>query len=217
MALELFKASPLPNPPETYEPQYFRQFLRTLEIYFSQLDSLTPNQAKSYRADNFYGDGTGIVVPTGQFTSSATQTAASTTAAYALQFDASAFLNDVSLVSSTRITFAQAGVYRIAYSIQFDSLINNTETVSVWLRNSTGNIALSTRKFSIPTRKSGSIPSHLAVMGYLFVETAAADYVEIMWNVSNTSVIITPYAASLSPSIPTTPSAVVSVDFAVAV
>jgi hypothetical protein len=76
MALELFKFSPLPNPPAEYDPIFFRQFLRTLEIYFAQLDALTPNQAKSYRADNFYGSGTGIIVPTGQFTSSATQTAA---------------------------------------------------------------------------------------------------------------------------------------------
>jgi len=55
MALEKFKAAPLPNPPVQYDPQYVRQLVRVLEIYFSQLDSLTPNQAQSYRADNFYG------------------------------------------------------------------------------------------------------------------------------------------------------------------
>jgi hypothetical protein len=55
MALEKFKAAPLPNPPIQYDPQYVRQLVRVLEIYFSQLDSLTPNQAQSYRADNFYG------------------------------------------------------------------------------------------------------------------------------------------------------------------
>jgi hypothetical protein len=32
-----------------------RQLIRVLEIYFNQLDSITPNQAQSYRADNFYG------------------------------------------------------------------------------------------------------------------------------------------------------------------
>lgn len=55
MALEKFKAAPLPNPPVQYDPQYVRQLVRVLELYFSQLDSLTPNQAQSYRADNFYG------------------------------------------------------------------------------------------------------------------------------------------------------------------
>jgi hypothetical protein len=55
MALERFKAAPLPNPPAQYDPQYVRQLIRVIEIYFNQLDSLSPNQAQSYRADNFYG------------------------------------------------------------------------------------------------------------------------------------------------------------------
>lgn len=55
MALVRFKASPLPNAPATYDPQYIRQVIRVLEIYFSQLDSLTPNQAQSYTADQFIG------------------------------------------------------------------------------------------------------------------------------------------------------------------
>jgi hypothetical protein len=32
-----------------------RQVLRSLEIYFSQLDSRTPNNAESYSADTFNG------------------------------------------------------------------------------------------------------------------------------------------------------------------
>jgi hypothetical protein len=55
MALEKFKAAPLPNPPAQYDPQYVRQLIRVIELYFSQLDSFTPNQAQSYRADAFYG------------------------------------------------------------------------------------------------------------------------------------------------------------------
>ena len=278
MALELFKFSPLPNPPEKYDPLFFRQFLRTLELYFSQLDALTPNHAQSYRAeeffgggfygdnmkvlyanfsslsaedllslgiisntlatsyatvdtlmggdavfgnvmvehltaDNFYGSGTGIVVPTGQFTSSATQTAASTTAAYAVQFDASTLLNGVSLVSGSRITFAQAGIYRLAYAVQFNNPVNDTEIVNVWLRKNGTNIALSNHKYSVPSRKSTGLPAHLLAEGSSFVEVVANDYVEIMWNVPNILVTLEPSAASGSPSIPATPSADVSVDF----
>ena len=55
MALERFRAPPLPNPPQDYDPTYVRQLIRVLELYFTQLDSFTPNQAQSYRADNFYG------------------------------------------------------------------------------------------------------------------------------------------------------------------
>jgi len=55
MALEKFRLSPLPSPPVQYDTRYFRQFIRILELYFSQLDSNTPNYAQTYRADKFYG------------------------------------------------------------------------------------------------------------------------------------------------------------------
>jgi hypothetical protein len=53
MALDKFRASPLPNPPAQYDAQYIRQVLRVLEVYFSQLDSNTPNHAEMYTADTF--------------------------------------------------------------------------------------------------------------------------------------------------------------------
>lgn len=55
MAMEKFRFGNLPLPPTNYSPESLRQAYRILEIYFNQLDSLTPNQAESYRANNFYG------------------------------------------------------------------------------------------------------------------------------------------------------------------
>lgn len=55
MALENFRASSLPNPGPEYDPQYLRQLIRSIELYFSQLDSLAPNHAQSYRASQFFG------------------------------------------------------------------------------------------------------------------------------------------------------------------
>lgn len=55
MALDKFKAAPLPNPPAQYDPQYIRQVIRVLEVYFNQLDSNTPNHAQKYTADEFVG------------------------------------------------------------------------------------------------------------------------------------------------------------------
>lgn len=55
MAMKFFRASPLPNPPTDYDPQYMRQFVRTLENYFSQLDSNTPCYADTYTANTFEG------------------------------------------------------------------------------------------------------------------------------------------------------------------
>jgi len=55
MALDKFRASPLPNPPTQWDPQYMRQVIRVLELYFSQLDSNAANNASKYTADTFNG------------------------------------------------------------------------------------------------------------------------------------------------------------------
>lgn len=55
MAMEKFRHQPLPQPQRDFDQEHIRQLMRVLEIYFTQLDSLTPNQAESYRADNFFG------------------------------------------------------------------------------------------------------------------------------------------------------------------
>jgi len=79
MALDKFKAAPLPNPPAQYDPQYIRQLIRTLENYFSQLDSNTPNHAQKYTADEFVGgtfSGTEIDATTVRTTNLSAQQAA---------------------------------------------------------------------------------------------------------------------------------------------
>lgn len=55
MALDKFRAAPLPNPPAQYDPQYIRQVIRVLELYFNQLDSRAANNAEQYSADRFIG------------------------------------------------------------------------------------------------------------------------------------------------------------------
>ena len=55
MAMDKFRAAPLPNPPAQWDPQYMRQVIRVLETYFSQMDSNTPNHAQSYTAEQFIG------------------------------------------------------------------------------------------------------------------------------------------------------------------
>jgi hypothetical protein len=56
MALEKFRAPALPNPTDDIPrptQEYLRQMIRALGLYFNKLDSLSPNQADSYRANSF--------------------------------------------------------------------------------------------------------------------------------------------------------------------
>ena len=55
MAMDKFRAAPLPNPPAQWDPQYMRQVIRVLETYFSQLDSSTPHSADRYTAITLNG------------------------------------------------------------------------------------------------------------------------------------------------------------------
>lgn len=64
MALDNFRASPLPNPPTQWDSQYMRQLIRVLETYFSQLDSNTPNHAQKYTTDSIQLNTNTAVAPT---------------------------------------------------------------------------------------------------------------------------------------------------------
>ena len=224
MALEKFRAPPLPNPPQDYDPTYVRQLIRGLELFFTQLDSFTPNQAQSYRADNFYGgaffgDGKGLDTPFNQLLSNTSQTAAALDIAYALTLDTSEFPDGITIVSSSRITFASAGIYVLSYSIQLESTSSTTEHADIWLRKNGTDIPASNSRFGIAARKSAGVPAALIAATPLTISVAANDYIQIMWCVSNTAVSIkyypaVAYSAGVTPAIPATPSAIVGVSFA---
>ena len=42
MGLQLFTSPSLPLAPSTYDPEYFNQVIRALNVYFRQLDSTSP-------------------------------------------------------------------------------------------------------------------------------------------------------------------------------
>lgn len=55
MALDKFRAAPIPNPPNEWDAQYMRQVIRVIETFFSQLSSRAANNAEQYTADRFIG------------------------------------------------------------------------------------------------------------------------------------------------------------------
>lgn len=54
MALSKFKAPALPYPDKEYSPRTMLELVRAIQLYFSQLDSSTPNYASTYTADRYY-------------------------------------------------------------------------------------------------------------------------------------------------------------------
>ena len=123
MALEKFRASPLPIPGSEYDQQYMMQLIRVLGLYFTQLDSLTPNQAQSYRADQFIGGdfngtnfngtnftglffngfGKGLQFPYGAFQDSTNQLDGSATSVYPIRYDTTDYTNGVYLSADSAV------------------------------------------------------------------------------------------------------------------
>lgn len=175
--------------------------------------------AQDVYADYLYGDGRYISTPYNQIISNSDQTAASVANAYAITFDVEEYPDGISVVSNSQITFAEPGIYNIAYSIQFKNTNNDLETIDVWFRKNGTDIADSNTRFAIPARKSTGDPSYLVAVTPIMVDiTAANQYVEIMWRVSNTAVTIEHLPAvaaspGVTPAIPATPSVIVGITF----
>jgi uncharacterized membrane protein len=183
-----------------------------LRLYFTQVDN--------FGSGLVAGTGGGsLTFPFGAFSSGVTQTAASNTAT-ALTFDTTDFTNGFSIVSSSRITPTYKGLYNLQFSVQLQSLSTATEDVFIWLRQYTAatstlaNITGSTGLIGMTPRKSAGNASH-GIFGWnYFLSLAVGDYLEIMWSTTNgTDVTIPFYAASGSPTKPSTQSVVATMTF----
>ena len=202
--LRATKAPNLLNAPQEYEARYYDQTHRELRTYFNTLDNAT-SALFGIRGGDY------LDFSYGSFYDTTNQTAASTTAAYAITLDTTAASNGVSIASSSQLTFAEAGLYNVQFSIQFTNSGANVHAASVWFRKNGTNIANSNSEFSIPA-KHGATDGRLIAAINFFVEVAADDYLELMWATEDTGISITYLAAQSSPTRPATPSVILTVN-----
>jgi len=121
-------------------------------------------------------------------------------AATAVTFNTDLTGTGVSVVSSTQVTFAAAGTYMLAPSIQFANSAGSDHTATVWFRKNGTNIANSATIITIPKVSEGGA----AVFSLSFFDTVTAgQYIEIMWLPSNIAVTIEHTAiGAIAPAIP---------------
>jgi len=161
MAMEKFQAPALPVPPVEYDQRYHTDLIRILRLYFNQLDSLTPNQANSYRADYFYGGefvgyGQNVVFPHIAASDSTDQIATGNNTATQVKFNTLASEYGWTLNPPGSATATYAGVYKVTFRLQFVNTSNAIHYVTFWLEVNNINVDNSTTIFTIPARKSAS-------------------------------------------------------------
>ena len=195
----------LPLSPIEYNAQYFDQLLNVLRLYFNRLDALTGQLMTS-------SGGAGIRLPYGAFSDFTSQTTTANTATL-MALNTTDFSNSVTLVTGSKLTVANAGIYNLQFSAQLQNLDNAPQDVFIWLKQNGTDIVGSTGKVGMPARKSAGVPSHDIKGWNYFLSMNAGDYVQIYWSTTNAAVTIETYAASGTPTKPSTASVVATLSF----
>ena len=100
----------------------------------------------------------------------------------------------------TRITFAAAGTYMLAPSIQFKNTDTNDHDATIWFRKDGANIANSASIMSIPKAADGGAGLFQIVF---YEQVTAGQYIEVMWLPENVAVTLDYLAAgAVAPAIP---------------
>jgi hypothetical protein len=135
----------------------------------------------------------------GSFYDTTTQTAAAINTAYAMTFNTTDLSFGVTRGSPTsRIFVDRPNVYNIQFSTQLDKTSGGVGLVWIWLRKNGVNVPDSAGQIRI----QGNNAEILAAWNYV-IQLNAGDYIELMWEVDDTSVILLAEAASaIHPSIP---------------
>ena len=207
MSLIRHPASPnLPLAPREYEAVYQEQFNNVLRLYFNRLNNNLLTLFGNY-------GGRVLDFPHGSFYDVGDQVAVSTTDAYPVRLNVTAYSNAVKVVDNTKITFTYSGTYNIQFSIQMANYDNAEQDIDIWFAKNGTNIPDSSSRFGQTPRKSAGVPSHIIGTANLFVDVLADDYVELYWRTSDLDTYIQYYAPSTSPTRPSIPSVILTVSF----
>jgi hypothetical protein len=201
--LEVPSIPSLGYPPEVYERRNLNENNSALNNFFRKLISVL-GALFGPRGGKFMNN------PYGAFQSTADQTAAAANTAYAMTLNTIDYANGVSVASNSRITVADAGIWNLQWSGQFENPDSQDHDVRVWLKINGTVVTGSTGFFAVPS-KHGSVNGHSLVGWNYFLSLNANDYVELWWETDNTLVSIQTYAAS--GNYPSTASLIATMSF----
>ena len=228
MALVGFRAPALPLPPGQYDVRQQSELIRALRIYFNLIDSLTPQQAQSYRANNFFGGnfsgrsfaggilsgfGRGLEVPYAMLMSDQDQATGGTTSENLITYNQVIFSDGINVENNSRITFAYPGQYLVTVSLQVTNSENQIREFELWAKNTGVNYPLSNTRFDVPATKGMSAFGHLVANVAGIFTVTNGEYLEMAWWSDGANVKLEHYAAGTNPTRPEIPSVILTVNF----
>jgi len=145
----------------------------------------------------------------GYFLDTATQTASANTPT-AVTYNTTSLANDISIVSSSRVTLAVTGTYNFSYDLQVSNSSTGVDSLTVWFRKNGSDIAYSAGQTDVPT-KHGAVNGRTVISTSQMFAVAAGDYIQIFWTTDGGNSSLTEYAAGTSPTHPESPSVMLTV------
>jgi hypothetical protein len=146
----------------------------------------------------------------GSFYDTTDQPLVSVTTAQVVSLNTTAEANGVSIVSGSRITFANPGTYSLTFSIQITNLANSVEKAIFWVRKNGADYPDSSTELDLQPRKAAGNPNRQVITINYVATAIAADYVEVWWSGSSTQLTIEAFPAGTSPVSPAVPSVILT-------
>jgi hypothetical protein len=144
----------------------------------------------------------------GEFSKTGTVSPAATNTSYAVSWDNVEIANGISIVSGSRLTVVDSGLYQFDLTLQLSSGSSSAKTVRFWYKKNGTNVPNSTRIITMNIN-NGYSPISMAD----FFSLAAGEYIELWWQSNDTNVSLATVAAGgTAPNdYPAAPAALVAV------
>lgn len=207
--IDKIAAPSLPLAPNEWDRQYQDQYSKVLRLYFNRLDDFIARLNVSATPS---ANGSGLRFPYGAFSSYTSQSTTANTATL-LTLSNTDFSNGVTLATGSKMTVANAGIYNLQFSVQIQNFDNAPQDMYIWLKQNGTDIVGSTGVVGSVARKSAIDPAHDIKGWNYFLSMAANDYVQIYWSPTIATLTIPTYAASGTPTKPSTASVVATLSF----
>lgn len=114
-----------------------------------------------------------------------------------MTFNTTVVSHGVTIVNGSKITFANPGVYNIAFSAQVDKTDSGADNIAIWLsKNGTD------EPWSATKVDANNNNAKVVAAWNFFVEAGAGDYFQLKWSSADTDLRLYAQAANSIPAIP---------------
>ena len=117
----------------------------------------------------------------GSFYDTTIQSITSVTDTYVVIIGSTDSSNGVYIVDGSKMTFANAGIYNIQFSVQFTNNTSLIQKADIWLKKNGVDISASNSKYSINEKHGGENGGTIAAINFI-AALVAGDYIQLAWH-----------------------------------